>query len=218
MFQQYGFIYITTNNVNGKRYIGQCVYHKKVKWSTYLGSGKLLLKAIKKYGRKNFTREIICETFSKEDSNILEQHFIQEHNAVADPTFYNMALGGQVTMGFKGKTHTTESREKIRTHMLDNHPNRGKQFSDDIKQRMSDAKKGTSHHTPQQIEAVRKLGRRNAHKYHISTPSGEIVIVTHLRQFAEDRGIKYSTLWNTYKTGKPSNGYMIMLSLPPTRL
>ena len=48
----YGFIYITTNMVNGKRYIGQKKFCDG--WKTYLGSGKLLKKAIKKYCKENF--------------------------------------------------------------------------------------------------------------------------------------------------------------------
>lgn len=39
----YGFIYITTNLINGKKYIGQ----KKGYNDTYLGSGKILKLAIK---------------------------------------------------------------------------------------------------------------------------------------------------------------------------
>ena len=46
----YGFIYITTNHINGKKYIGQRKYDKQGKWKEYLGSGVVLSKAIKKYG------------------------------------------------------------------------------------------------------------------------------------------------------------------------
>ena len=35
----YGFIYITTNHVNGRQYIGQKKYDKSGKWKKYLGSG-----------------------------------------------------------------------------------------------------------------------------------------------------------------------------------
>lgn len=41
----YGYIYITTNLINGRMYIGK---HKSEKYdSSYYGSGKILLYAIK---------------------------------------------------------------------------------------------------------------------------------------------------------------------------
>lgn len=60
----YGFIYITTNHINGKKYIGQKNYDKNGRWKEYLGSGIILKQAIQKYGVDNFSKEIIeeCET------------------------------------------------------------------------------------------------------------------------------------------------------------
>lgn len=52
--KMYGFIYITTNHINVKRYIGQRKYDKNEKWKTYLGSGIILTRAIEKYGKENF--------------------------------------------------------------------------------------------------------------------------------------------------------------------
>ena len=48
-------IYKTTNLVNGKIYIGK----DKNNNPSYLGSGKILKLAIKKYGKENFTKETI---------------------------------------------------------------------------------------------------------------------------------------------------------------
>jgi group I intron endonuclease len=45
------YIYKTTNNINGKVYIGQRVTSNNIENDDYLGSGKLLLKAIAKYGK-----------------------------------------------------------------------------------------------------------------------------------------------------------------------
>ena len=44
----YGYVYITTNLINNKRYIGQ---HKSDKFDTkYKGSGTLITQTFKKYG------------------------------------------------------------------------------------------------------------------------------------------------------------------------
>ena len=52
------FIYLTTNVINGKQYIGS---HNGEINDSYLGSGKLLIKSIKKYGKENFKRIILEE-------------------------------------------------------------------------------------------------------------------------------------------------------------
>ena len=47
-------IYCTTNLINGKKYIGSDTNNNPY----YLGSGVSIIKAIKKYGRNNFKKEI----------------------------------------------------------------------------------------------------------------------------------------------------------------
>jgi len=80
----YGFVYVTTNMVNGKKYIGQKMFRKD--WQYYLGSGTLLKRAIKKYGKENFSREIIAFSYSKEELNNLEIEFIKNHDLVSHST------------------------------------------------------------------------------------------------------------------------------------
>jgi group I intron endonuclease len=87
----YGFIYLTTNKINNKKYIGMC---KNTHREGYIGSGTLLKEAIKKYGRENFERNVLqeCETF--EELCLAEASWIDHYNAVNDVNFYNLTSGG----------------------------------------------------------------------------------------------------------------------------
>lgn len=88
----YGFIYVTTNWVNGKRYVGQRKF--KNKWQKYLGSGTILKRAIKKYGKESFSVSIIDIAYSKEELNNKEKQWIFELNACSAEDYYNMTYGG----------------------------------------------------------------------------------------------------------------------------
>ena len=74
-----GFVYIITNNINGKRYIGKKLFYfsktkitkgkkKRIKaesdWKDYWSSSDNLKADVEKYGKENFTREILylCKT------------------------------------------------------------------------------------------------------------------------------------------------------------
>ncbi len=83
-------VYITTNTINGKKYIGKDEKND----SSYLGSGLALNNAIKKYGRKNFCKEILCYARDKKDLNELEIYYIDYYNAQKSTLFYNIAKGG----------------------------------------------------------------------------------------------------------------------------
>lgn len=90
----YGFIYITTNLIDGKRYIGQKKFDNY--WKGYLGSGKHLREAIKKYGRENFSRNIVAIAYSKEELDDAEISIIKFLGADKSRDYYNIAEGGCV--------------------------------------------------------------------------------------------------------------------------
>jgi predicted DNA-binding protein YlxM (UPF0122 family) len=83
-------IYKTTNLVNGKIYIGQDSKNNP----KYLGSGVILLKAIKKYGKINFKKEIIDEAFSFDELNRKEVFWINEYDSMNQKRGYNVSFGG----------------------------------------------------------------------------------------------------------------------------
>ena len=92
------YIYLTTNLINGKKYIGQ---HKGSPNDSYLGSGTTILKAIAKYGKENFKKEILCFCDSREEADQKEKEFISLYDAVNSRDFYNNAEGGTGGDGWK---------------------------------------------------------------------------------------------------------------------
>lgn len=89
----YGYIYMTTNTVNGKRYIGK---HKSSKFTkSYKGSGKVLVQAFKKYGFDKFNVELLEECENLNQLNKREEYWIEKYNACTSDDFYNIRWGGQ---------------------------------------------------------------------------------------------------------------------------
>jgi group I intron endonuclease len=84
-------IYKTTNLINGKIYIGQ----DKNNDPTYYGSGTILKKAIKKYGKENFKKEILENCHSSEELNDKEIFWIKETNATNKLIGYNISDGSK---------------------------------------------------------------------------------------------------------------------------
>ena len=104
------FFYKTTNLVNGKYYLG--VHSSKNPGKdSYIGSGRALKAAIKKYGRKNFKCEILKYFDSQEEAFEYEKTKITLKE-VLDPMCYNMQLGG--IGGTKGSIVVTNGTEYYR--------------------------------------------------------------------------------------------------------
>jgi group I intron endonuclease len=71
-------IYKTINLVNNKFYVGK----DKKNNPRYLGSGKILKNAIKKYGVDNFKKEILESCKTEDELNEREIFWINELNAI----------------------------------------------------------------------------------------------------------------------------------------
>jgi len=97
----YHTVYKTTNLINNKIYIG---YHKTKNINDdYLGSGKHLKRAVQKYGKDNFIKEIIEVFDNKKDAEALEAQIVNKEFTEREDT-YNIALGGNVR-AFSGKNN-----------------------------------------------------------------------------------------------------------------
>lgn len=90
------YIYKTTNRINGKIYIGLC--EKSVELSKdYLGSGDSFKKALSKYGKKNFHKEILEDNIeSREILAKSEIFWISEFNSSNRDIGYNLSPGGDL--------------------------------------------------------------------------------------------------------------------------
>lgn len=92
----YRYIYKVTNTVNGKIYIGQRTLQSKQDDFEYLGSGNLILLAVKKYGVKSFIKEILeSDIISKLELDNKEKFWIEKFNSTNEEIGYNICLGGQ---------------------------------------------------------------------------------------------------------------------------
>ena len=89
-------VYLITNKINGKRYVGQTTGTLENRWSGHCRkSGCTVMRnAIEKYGIDNFTIEAICEPPTVELMHEMEKYFIEVYNS-RTPNGYNMTGGGE---------------------------------------------------------------------------------------------------------------------------
>lgn len=94
-----GFIYKITNTINGKSYIGQTIQNVKERFYQHCAtkcskavSNMAIHRAIKKYGKSNFTVEVI-EEINSANLNDRERYWIKYYNSYNNG--YNSTKGGQ---------------------------------------------------------------------------------------------------------------------------
>ena len=126
----FGFVYCITNKSNSRRYIGRKYFwsfrkppgkKRKVKqesdWKKYYGSCPELKDDIKKYGKENFSREILSLHKTKGTCNYEETKQLFLNNVLSEsldngaPAYYNSNILGRYMRkdygNFRG--HSAES-------------------------------------------------------------------------------------------------------------
>ena len=155
-----GYIYLLTNKINKKQYVGQSLCNDiNDRWNRYKkleknSIGRCLYSAFIKYGIDKFKFQIICICFD-EDCDKYEMDYIKKYNTIV-PNGYNLREGGNnskhhpdtialIKASLKGRRLTPitdEIRKKLSESLMGSkNPNFGKNISDEQKKKISDTKK-----------------------------------------------------------------------------
>ena len=194
------FVYLTTNLVNGKRYVGS---HNGDENDTYLGSGDIIESAQKKYGKKNFKREIL-ET--RKEAFLLEEKYIRLNETHVSQGGYNISWTGG--MGSWGGKHSEETKKKLSEKRKGKAPwNKGKTgiYSKETLKRMRENSNNSGKNNPmfgkkgvnspifgiektldhkKKLSVCKKEGKNpNANKYFIQAPDNKEFIVNSATEF-----------------------------------
>lgn len=171
-----GYVYETKNLENGKLYIGLHSGHFD---PHYLGSGTLLRRAIRKYGKTNFVSRPIAFASTIRELNELEKATIEEYrNRFGDTKIYNLLSGGfrkglqgsrhsdltkrKISLMQIGRRHSEETKKKMRLSQI------GKVLSEETKSKIREALTGVKRgpHSEKTKNKIRlgNLGIRRKHK------------------------------------------------------
>lgn len=99
------YVYCVTNTINGKKYIGKHSSYNL--YDNYMGSGKLIKRALKKYGIKNFNKKII-KVFNTSNEAFMYEKQLVTQLIVNNTEYYNIIPGGQ-----GAPLHNTYTKNKI---------------------------------------------------------------------------------------------------------
>ena len=178
MSKIYGIIYMATNIINDKCYIGQTVKSLCIRSNSHINEALreaddiYFHKAIRKHGKENFRWEIIAECGSLKELDRTEVEMIKKYNTFGSG--YNLTEGGA---GHVGHKHTERTRKKLsKANKGKNNPNYGKHHTKESKRKISEANRG------------RLIGKKHplAGKYIVITPDGKKIFVYGLREFCRN--------------------------------
>lgn len=131
----YHIVYLTTNLVNDKFYIGvHSTYNLE---DGYLGSGIAILRAIKKYGKKSFKQQILFYCLNADDAYNIEKNIV-DYYFINNCKTYNLVLGGDHDR--TGRRYSIEARSKMSKTRIEKGVAKG-QNNNGSKTKMSDEKR-----------------------------------------------------------------------------
>jgi len=223
-------VYMATNAVNGKVYIGRTVgllgYRIGKHKHSSNKSGFYFYRAIRKYGWDVFEWEVLEQCDTEEELNDLEYHYIQQYRRFGKGV-YNMTDGGDGMSGFvfseeskqkmskahKGVFPSEETRKKLSDSQ------KGRVFSEESKQKMSISQKGKvlSEETKKKLSDSKRgekhpnYGKRGekhpfSKRYVIMFPDGSVMEIVGMKEFCRQNNLHKGAMLDiaTGKRGRKS--------------
>jgi len=128
-------------------YVGQTIRSLKRRFKEHCALDKetYISRAIKKYGKENFTIEKVCECSNREELNRMEELFVKKMNSLS-PNGYNLTGGGgsgeisqetreKLSLATKGIPKTKEHIRKVTDSILASNPSHYKDMNKSRKYR-----------------------------------------------------------------------------------
>lgn len=184
-----GVIYMATNLVNGKRYVGKTLVSRAARWRQHCSNARAgvvtyLYKAMRKYGTENFTVEVIDQALLAEELEAKEIEWIARLGT-ADPVIgYNCTTGGDSGL------HTAASRNRMRGRI--NSPEhrakisaakKGKPLSPEHRAKCALGRKGSK-----QSQAEKDKRAESLRRFYAQHPEARVATGIRARQFVTADG------------------------------
>ena len=205
-----GLIYVYTNIVNGKQYIGKTVRRMNQRHNEHIYDSKnikyrsIFHNALNKYGTENF--ELECMEVQDNLIDVWEVDLIKRWNT-KKPHGYNINDGGGSNSGWH---HSEETKRRMSEFRKDKaSPLKGSYRPEEVKRKISESLKGKKHtQETKDLLSARLKGRRfrketisrmskaKRKQFIIEHPSGVLEIVDGLRPW-----LLKNKKYNIHKTG-----------------
>lgn len=176
-------VYMHTNKINGKKYIGITKTSVDRRWQNghgYKGC-TLFNRAIEKYGWNNFEHDILYDGLSKEEAEQKEIELISKYQSNNKDFGYNLESGGNCA-----GMHSAETIEKISKAL------RGRKQPKEVIEKRTKSLKGKKKMTADDIKKLNEAKHRPVIQYSVS---GDFI--------AEYKSIKDAAILNGFKS--PNN-------------
>lgn len=192
------YIYVITNNINGKQYVGQTRVGVRKRWLAHCWPSscrnQIICKAISKYGKENFTIKEVQQCKSQEDLDEAELEWRNKLKAWS-PNGYNLKAGNgrgsvsvetriKIGLANKGKKRSEETRKKL------SESHRGIKLSQAAKDKLSEFNKGKK----LSEEHKKSIAAAVAKDYVLVDPNGDIITINNMKAFCEENGYSKSKM------------------------